>query len=137
MEEENSLAHYGVIGMKWGVRNNKSRAFSKAVSKADKLSKRVEKTELNALKKRSKYDKKLVKTLKKNPDKASKMYKKISKAERKVYNAKKASGKWEKQMVKNLANIKLSEVNDEVLNTGRRYVYMLTDDRPKTNKQQD
>ena len=40
--EQNELMHYGVIGMKWGVRRgNVAQAYSKATAKRKKLDNRV------------------------------------------------------------------------------------------------
>lgn len=38
-----ALMHYGVLGMKWGVRHDKQKAFSKSTSKLGKLDARAEK----------------------------------------------------------------------------------------------
>ena len=41
MNDEIYLAHYGVLGMKWGVRHDPGKAYRKASKKADKLQKRA------------------------------------------------------------------------------------------------
>lgn len=42
--DEEYLAHYGVLGMKWGVRKNPQRAYQKASKKFDKLEKKANKS---------------------------------------------------------------------------------------------
>jgi hypothetical protein len=42
--DDSYLAHYGVLGMKWGVRKNPQRAYQKASKKFDKLEKKANKS---------------------------------------------------------------------------------------------
>lgn len=41
---QDELMHYGVLGMKWGVLHDPAKAYSKAVTKSNKLQAKVEKT---------------------------------------------------------------------------------------------
>ena len=42
--DEEYLAHYGVLGMKWGVRHNPQRAYTKSTKKYNKLEKKANKS---------------------------------------------------------------------------------------------
>lgn len=128
---DNELMHYGVMGMKWGVRHNPSRAFGQSVKKAKKLNNKIAKAEVKLNKA----------TLKR--DKVAKRYSGIGiasrgdlagatqkhyKATKKLAKAKAKSQKWEANMKKNFKNIKAKDINPETRSAGRDYIDMLLKD---------
>lgn len=60
------LQHYGVIGMKWGIRRNSLKAYSKASQKAEKLSAKKEKASFEVERLRKKLAVAEAKSLKRN-----------------------------------------------------------------------
>lgn len=127
MNDQDYLAHYGVVGMKWGVRKNPSKAYTKAVKKKNKLqSKALDKTN-----KSIKKEKQASKTLRK-----AKTEKELKKAQRKIWKAEdlsiqskhlqKKAMKWQKQMDKVFADYDVNRVKKETVLKGEKFVYELT-----------
>ena len=127
------LYHYGVAGMKWGVRRgNVSRAYAKAARKANKLEKKYIKTNMKAAKLEVKAAKALRKAggfsvgvdTKRN-NKAVRMQGKAAKMTYKAAKLQKKHAKWVKAMSKTFANTNVKDINPKDLDAGKKYTYML------------
>ena len=121
---EDYLQHYGMLGMKWGVRKgNASAAYAKSARKAQRLKNKYQKQNVRAAKKDLNATKKLgrygfSKTYAKASSKAAKAHYKAAKTQKKL-------AKWEKYMSKEFANVSVKDISPEHLSAGREYVYML------------
>ena len=126
MEE---LYHYGVVGMKWGVRHDRaSRAFGKATKKANKLHYKSTVKNLKSAKLRKKALAKEVKaTSEKQFQKARELQFKANKLQLKSAKLEKKTMKWEKSMEKAFREVKISDIKPEHLESGKKYAYMLLD----------
>lgn len=103
------LYHYGVLGMKWGVRHNRAKAVEKSYKKYRKL-------EARATKKRTKAHKKLARQFSDfSSPKAYKMLRKADKLERKAQ-------KWAKKSMKVLYGEKVSRLDVKSGAVGQRYL---------------
>lgn len=125
--EEKDLKHYGVLGMKWGVRRNSSKAFAKASGKANKLDKKAVKLNYKSAKLQKKaLNKEHAATNEKQFQKARDIQFKANKLNLKSAKLQKKSAKWVKRMENNFSNVKVSDISQEHLDAGKKYAYMLT-----------
>lgn len=120
------LMHYGVLGMKWGVKHNPSKAFSKAAKKANKLNakytNRLEKANA-AWDKSQRLGKKYHTEI--GRGRSENAYKKAVRNDRKAKKALKRNDRWTRQMQKSFANVNIDAIDAESLAKGKQYVDML------------
>lgn len=140
-ELNNELYHYGVLGMKWGVRHDRvSETFGKSAKHLDKLKDRHKKTGYAVQKYQSKamrrrvhnigmnmffddYNDSAIGFLRNNQERraskdAALMMDKYRKQARDIR-------RFEKQMKKTFANVKMKDISPEDLALGRNYIDML------------
>lgn len=128
---DDTLAHYGVKGMKWGVRRNPSRAYTKAVKKKSSLESKSVRYGLKSAKARKKAMKTRWKAEEtfdaKKAKKARKLEKKSVKYELKSAKARAKALKWTNEMNKTFSGYKISQVQDpKRKGRGQKFVYEVT-----------
>lgn len=136
---QNELEHYGVLGMRWGVRKDPDRAYEKAGAKLAKLDKKSSITQLKgaareqvASKKQRRassamlFQKTKAKAASRATRRALKNYQRAQELQVKAY-------RWNEQMKKAFANTKVSNLNPDYVDLGEKYSKMTLDSIMKQN----
>lgn len=126
-ENDLELMHYGVLGMKWGVRQNPSKQYGKSSTKLNKMKRKVASKGVKSAKLREKaYKQELKATNEKQYQKARKKKFKAAKIDKKLAKKNRKITKYQQKMGKAFSGVKMSDISEKDLKRGSEYLYMLT-----------
>lgn len=129
----NELKHYGVLGMKWGVRHDRSSsAFRKASKKANKYRRKADKNSALSSKYEAKAHKqatsKALKILYGRDTRDRLSGKRLRLSENRSKKASKYTkkyNKWTSKMSEAFSNVKVSDISERDLQIGSNYIDLL------------
>lgn len=132
--DDTYLEHYGVLGMKWGVRKDANKAYARASKKLSKLDRKAADSAASAAKadarstdKQRKADSAMI-FKKSSAKKAIKAIEKSDRARLDYARKMEKAVSWYKQMENTFRDVKLSNVNSEYVTLGKKYSKICLDD---------
>lgn len=121
------LKHYGVIGMKWGVRRGKTaKAYQKASKKLNKLNDKVTEAESEVIKRHTKYDNAMSSRFA-STRRQEKAHRKVTEAAAGYRKSLRKANKWYKSMEKTFADTDIKLASEQV-ELGKKYLHNLSMD---------
>ena len=128
------LYHYGVLGMKYGVKRNPGAAYTKATSKSSRLvnqyinkSSRANSYNENARSRERRYITEIGRGV------TERQIKKAVKLDHKAEKARKKAVNWNKKISKAFKNADVSKIDNSVVDAGRKTVNEFNKTVPNTN----
>lgn len=125
--EPNSLEHYGVIGMKWGVRKNPDRVYQKAGDKLKKIDRKAQRQSSTAQKKMEKAWRKNNSAQRAIVFKGVKKWRAAGQTNRTIKSYAKAQAtlskgmRWQRSMSSVLKGKKITKLDPETERIGKKY----------------
>lgn len=127
------LEHYGVLGMKWGVRKDPNKAYSKAGQKLERLDRsaarlglKASAREQNAISKQRRASSALIfkkhkaRVASRKTRKALKTYQRAQEVQIKAY-------RWNESMKKTFKGVKVNNMDKKYVDLGKKYSKMTAD----------
>lgn len=120
-----SLQHYGVLGMKWGVRHNPQKAYEKSKKKLNRIQKKINKN----TKKANRQTENAIKKsggLFASQRKYQKALGKAAKSSRRALAQTAKASKWIQRMEKEFAKQSTVTIDSAIVNQGKEYLKRIT-----------
>lgn len=124
---KDDIEHYGVVGMKWGVRKDPQRAHTRASQKLDKLDKkatkaasRISQKEAKSVAKQRKADTAVL-FRKSKARAADRSIGKAEKARYKYFERVEKAKNWYTKMENAFRDVKINQVNQHYVDLGKKY----------------
>ncbi len=122
-----AIAHYGVIGMKWGVRRNPTKAYNRSAKHKNYLDDRASKYELQSTRTRQRaLGRELYARTERGLRRAHKLEFKANSYAIRAAKYRKKGMRWARSMEKTFRDYDVRSLSNAEMKSGKKYLYELT-----------